>query len=135
MTEKDLISSSEVANEEAIQLPKIEWDDYLSADYCAAKCVYFDKCSGNRGWCVKKADEKLLKMLSEREEMVLKLRWGFYKNKCFTLNDVAECLGVTRERVRQIEDKALRKLRCISRQKLLSISGINIEDVSTRLMH
>ena len=128
--EKDLINSSEAINEEVIQLPNIEWDDYSSADYCAAKCVYFDKCAGNRERCEKKAVEALLKTLTEREEMVLKLRWGFYKNKCFTLNDVAECLEVTHERVRQIESKALRKLRHPSRQKLLSITGINIENLS-----
>lgn len=128
--EKDLINSSEAINKEAIQLPKIEWDDYSSADYCAAKCVYFDKCAGNRERCVKKAVENLLETLTEREEMVLKLRWGFYKNKCFTVNDVAECLEITRERVRQIEAKALRKLRHPFRRNLLSITGIDIENIS-----
>ena len=62
--------------------------------------------------------------------MVLKLRWGFYKNKCFTLDEVAECLEVTRERVKQIEAKALRKLRHPFRRKLLSITGIDIENAS-----
>ncbi len=128
--EKDLINSSESINEETIQLPEIKWDDYSSADYCATKCTFFDKCAGNRECCVMKAVENLLKTLTEREEIVLKLRWGFYKNKCFTLNDVAECLEVTRERVRQIESKALRKLRHPSRRKLVSITGIDIENAS-----
>jgi RNA polymerase sigma factor (sigma-70 family) len=121
--EKDLINSSEVTNEEIIQLPNIEWDDYSSADYCAAQCVYFDKCSGNRERCVKKAFDNLLTTLTEREEMVLKLRWGFYKNKCFTLDEVAECLEITRERARQIEAKSLRKLRHPSRQKMIVGNG------------
>ena len=128
--EKDLIISSEVVNEKSVQLPKIEWDDYSSADYCASKCTSFDKCAGNRERCVKKAVENLLKTLTQREELVLKLRWGFYGNKCFTLNDIAEYLGVTRECVRQIEAKALRKLGHPSRRKLLSIAGINIENLS-----
>lgn len=128
--EKDLINSSEVINKETIQLPKIEWDDYSSADYCTAKCVYFDKCAGNRERCVKKEVENLLETLTEREEMVLKLRWGFYKNKCFTLDEVAECLEVTCERARQIEAKALRKLRHPFRRNLFSITGIDIENLS-----
>lgn len=128
--EKDLINSSEAINKETIQLPKIEWDDYSSADYCTAKCTYFDKCAGNRERCVKKAVENLLETLTEKEEMVLKLRWGFYKNKCFTVNDVAECLEITRERARQIEAKALRKLRHPFRRNLLSITGLDIENIS-----
>ena len=112
--EKDLINLSEAVSEE-ITLPNIEWDDYLGEDFCVTKCVYFDKCSGKREHCVKKAFDDIMKTLTPREEMVLKLRWGFYKNKRFTLEDVAQCLNVTRERVRQIEAKAFRKLRHPSR--------------------
>lgn len=120
--EKDLINSNEVASEE-ISLPNIEWDDYSSDDYCASKCVYFEKCSGNRERCVKKVFDNIMDTLTPREEMVFKLRRGFYKNKCFTLDEVAECLEVTRERARQIEAKALRKLRHPSRQKMIIGNG------------
>ena len=53
----------------------------------------------------------LNKFLSERECEVIKMRFGFYDNKPMTLQDVADEFGLTRERVRQIEAKALRKLR------------------------
>ena len=121
--EKDLINSSEVTNEEIIQLPNIEWDDYSSADYCASKCVYFEKCSGNRERCVKKVFDNIMDTLTPREEMVFKLRRGFYKNKCFTLDEVAQSLNITCERVRQIEAKAWRKLRHPSRQKKIIGNG------------
>ena len=126
---KDLINSNEVASEEIV-LPNIEWDDYSSEEYCVSKCVYFDKCSGNRERCVKKAFDYIMEMLTPREEMVLKLRWGFYKNKCFTLDDVAQCLNVARERVRQIEAKALRKLRHPSRMARLT-NGVAITSESS----
>eukprot|EP00741_Cyanophora_paradoxa_P004970 tig00000842_g4820.t1 len=53
----------------------------------------------------------LAKALSEREYMVLRMRFGLDDGEPKTLNQVGETLGVTRERVRQIEMKALRKLR------------------------
>ncbi len=54
---------------------------------------------------------KSLEALSERERTVLELRYGLNDNRPQTLDDVGKALGVTRERVRQIETRALRKLR------------------------
>ncbi|MDR3539724.1 MAG: RNA polymerase sigma factor RpoD/SigA [Desulfosporosinus sp.] len=52
----------------------------------------------------------LLSTLSERERNIIKLRFGFYDGSVKTLQEVGEIYGVTRERVRQIEIKALEKL-------------------------
>jgi len=54
---------------------------------------------------------KLLLSLSEREQKVLSMRFGIADGVQYTLEDVGRQLGVTRERIRQIEAKALRKLR------------------------
>lgn len=51
------------------------------------------------------------KILTEREKEVLKLRYGFYDNSTYILGDVSKIYGVTGERIRQIEEKALKKLR------------------------
>jgi len=55
--------------------------------------------------------EEALSHLTEREAMVLKLRTGLIDGREHTLEEVGKRLGVTRERVRQIEKKALRKLK------------------------
>jgi RNA polymerase primary sigma factor len=62
---------------------------------------------------------KVLATLSPREEQVLKLRFGIGKNGNHTLEEVGQDFEVTRERIRQIEAKALRKLRHPSRSRLL----------------
>ncbi len=55
--------------------------------------------------------EELLLNLSEREENVLRFRFGLDDGKARTLEDIGKILGVTRERVRQIETKAIKRLR------------------------
>ena len=61
----------------------------------------------------------VLKTLTPREEKVLKLRFGIEDGRTRTLEEVGREFNVTRERIRQIEAKALRKLRHPSRSKRL----------------
>ena len=63
--------------------------------------------------------EEMLEALSEREREVLHFRFGLEDGRSYTLEEVGKRFGVTRERIRQIEAKALRKLRHPSRSKKL----------------
>jgi len=63
--------------------------------------------------------EEVLSSLSDRESRVLKMRFGLMNEKPMTLEEVGREFAVTRERIRQIEAKALRKLRHPSRRKKL----------------
>jgi RNA polymerase primary sigma factor len=63
--------------------------------------------------------EQVLNMLTPREERVIKMRFGLEDGTAHTLEEVGQAFGVTRERIRQIEAKALRKLRHPSRSRQL----------------
>ena len=60
---------------------------------------------------------EILGTLTDREADVLRMRFGMYDGRTHTLEEVGQIFGVTRERIRQIENKAIRKLRHPSRAK------------------
>ena len=63
--------------------------------------------------------DKLLKELSDREERVIRIRYGLDDGKKRSLEEVAKEFGVTREMIRQTEAKAIKKLRHPTRRKML----------------
>ena len=71
----------------------------------------------HRTW--EKGLEEAINTLTDREAKVIKMRFGLSRQKPMTLGEVGERFGVTRERVRQVEGKALRKLRHPSRSRVL----------------
>jgi len=74
---------------------------------------------------------EVLEQLTEREQKVLRMRFGIGMNTDHTLEEVGKQFGVTRERIRQIEAKALRKLRHPSRAKKLKTFAENPEATPT----
>ncbi len=68
---------------------------------------------------LKEKTELVLKTLTPREEQVLKMRFGLEDGKECTLEEVGQRFSVTRERIRQIEAKALKKLRHCSHSHIL----------------
>jgi len=72
--------------------------------------------------------DRLLRSLSQREEQILRIRYGFYDGVARSLAQTGEHFGITRERVRQIEARALEKLRrAIEMQQLDSASGTTVQ--------
>lgn len=63
--------------------------------------------------------DRMLKTLSDRSELIIRLRYGLEDGHLYTLEEIGEKLGITRERVRQIESKTLRLLRVRSKSKIL----------------
>jgi RNA polymerase primary sigma factor len=63
--------------------------------------------------------EEVLATLSPREARILRLRFGLENGRAYTLEEVGKKFGLTRERIRQIEGKALRRLRHPCRSRLL----------------
>jgi RNA polymerase primary sigma factor len=62
---------------------------------------------------------RTLSTLTERERDVIKLFFGIGVENAMTLEDIGDTLGITRERIRQIKDKAIIKLRSSSRNRAL----------------
>ena len=75
---------------------------------------------------LKDATDEILGSLTAREAKVLRMRFGIGMNNDHTLEEVGKQFDVTRERIRQIEAKALRKLRHPSRSDVLKLSLIHI---------
>ena len=82
-------------------------DEALAPDDAASHILLKEQLSG------------VLSTLTDREEKVLRLRFGLQDGRSRTLEEVGKEFNVTRERIRQIEAKALRKLRHPSRSKKL----------------
>ena len=60
----------------------------------------------------------LLEQLKPREQVVIQLRFGLAGKECHSLSEVSELLDVSKERVRQIQEAALAKLRSLARGKV-----------------
>ena len=85
--------------------------------------------------CVRTSEEMITKIdamistLTEREQECIRLRFGLDGGKCYTLSDCKEVFHVDRERIRQIEAKALRKLRHPGRQKVIYSTNTILDDI------
>ncbi|MFN6991194.1 MAG: RNA polymerase sigma factor RpoD [Fervidobacterium sp.] len=102
----------------SLETPVGEEDDTSIGDFIADESVGTPKKEAIR-MLRKEEIEKLLETLNDREKMVLKMRYGLQDGIPKTLEEVGQLFGVTRERIRQIEVKALRKLRHPSRSRYL----------------
>lgn len=107
-----------------------DWDDSFDESesnsiltsniYCESiNCDFREICSLDKTCCVKKYFDLILSTLTPHEEQVIKLAYGIDCEKRKTFVEIGEKLSITRERVRQIEAKALRKLRHKRRSRLV----------------
>lgn len=113
-------------------------DEFATEEYCKSKCKYFNTCSANVDVCLKKVFKDVLESLTPREENVIKLSFG-YNNNCVSLEEIGKEYNLTKERIRQIQAKAIRKLRHPVRSKklqpfLYDIFSIKNNNFYTRLM-
>ncbi|AEH51992.1 RNA polymerase sigma factor RpoD [Pseudothermotoga thermarum] len=102
----------------SLEAPVGEDEDSTVGDFIADESIPSPKKEAMR-MLMREELEKVLRTLNPREAMVLKMRYGLLDGKAKTLEEVGQYFNVTRERIRQIEVKALRKLRHPSRSKYL----------------
>ena len=108
MNQDPISLETPVGSEEDSELGDFVEDDKFANPYDATTRVL-----------LKEQLDEVLKTLNDREEMVLRYRYGLDDGSQKTLEEVGKISNVTRERIRQIEVKALRKLRHPSRRKKL----------------
>ena len=129
-TEEELAKKMNIPVEKIREIIKIDVDPISlekptreDEDSCVADFIKDESNMSPEEYAInsKLKDEiaEVLLTLTEREEQVLRLRFGLEDGTCRTLEEVGNMFGVTRERIRQIEAKALRKLRHPSRSKKL----------------
>lgn len=106
-----------------------EDDDSQLGDFIEAKGTISPERSAERKLLKKQMDD-VLKTLSTREERVIRLRFGIDDGYHRTLEEVGHIFSVTRERIRQIEEKALIKLRHPTRSNILQkfIDNFNVKE-------
>jgi RNA polymerase primary sigma factor len=108
------------ASAHSVSLEEPQWDNdevELVADYIPAEDPPPEE-EVQRA-CLKERVAEVLRTLPEKERLVLELKYGLNGEKEHTLEEIGKILGVTRERVRQIELQALRRLRHPSRARRL----------------
>ncbi len=98
----------------SIEQPVDERDDKCLGDILQARGTDDPSQEMNRNTLISRIDDSLA-MLDHREREILRLRYGLHDGYCYTLAEVGRIFAVSRERVRQIESLALRKLRNPSR--------------------
>ena len=127
----DKIKSILAITKEPVSLDKPighEDEDSMLADFIEDKGTISPERMAERTLLKKQVDE-ILQTLSSREERVIRLRFGIDDGYHRTLEEVGNIFSVTRERIRQIEDKALRKLRHPTRSNILEkfIENFNVK--------
>lgn len=97
-----------------------EFQDMISLNEVVGDNIFLEDVTGKNDDVEEKIikEDQLLEMrellnnvLSEREKIILEYRYGLYNNKIYTLKEIGEMMGITRERVRQIEKKSITKLK------------------------
>lgn len=102
----------------SLERPIGDYDDANFGDFVADSSFERpEKSAGNQ--MLRKELDKLLKTLTPRERDIIKLRYGFENGYMYTLEEVGRIFEVTRERVRQIEAKAVKKLQTPGRSSRL----------------
>ena len=96
-----------------------EFQDMISLNEVVGDNIFLEDVIGKNDDVEEKIikEDQLLEMrellnnvLSEREKIILEYRYGLYNNKIYTSKEIGEMMGITRERVRQIEKKSITKL-------------------------
>ena len=97
-----------------------EFQDMISLNEVVGDNIFLEDVIGKNDDVEEKIikEDQLLEMrellnnvLTEREKKILEYRYGLCNNKIYTLKEIGEMMGITRERVRQIEKKAITKLK------------------------
>jgi RNA polymerase primary sigma factor len=102
----------------SLEMPIGEEEDSSLGDFIEDNKILAPADAASRKMLKEQMDD-VLGTLSDRERQVLAMRFGLEDGRTRTLEEVGKAFGVTRERIRQIEAKALRKLRHPSRSKKL----------------
>jgi len=116
IAEKCKIPEELVQNILRYQIKTISIEDFISIDdgYCSYDIEYFEEYQIDDSleeYSLRNILYNMIKMLSEKEANVLYLRYGLYNGKLKTLEEVGDILGLTRERIRQIENRAIEKIK------------------------
>ena len=105
-----------LAEPRSLSQPAVEAQEHTLAEILAESCEC-DLGRGLEGEEARRQIKRLLRTLEPRERLLIRLRYGLFDGQDHTLSDIGTRLGLTRERVRQIEKEAMRKMAAGGRRK------------------
>lgn len=104
----------------SLEIPIGDEEDSTLGDFVENKNLVSPEVAAEQNELRRELD-LVLSNLTEKEERIIRMRFGLDDNSARTLEEVGDEFGVTRERIRQIEAKALRKLRVPSKANRLAV--------------
>ena len=87
---------------------KDDTPDFSSDDYCSTSCEFYRLCYANHDVCIKQAFEDILNKFNPREKKIIRMKYGWYNGKFYSVEEMSKELDLSVARMKQIVDEPVK---------------------------